>query len=152
MLRGVTTAPTLRAEGSILQTPGYDVASGLIFDPCGVVFPDVPEEPTQEEALAAIAKFDPLFAEFPFVDEHAHKKQVERQLVPLREWVVAPRSWCARHEARPHEQDRDRESRPRPQSPLPSGAAARRRTIASSLACKDVPISSTRPSGAIRIE
>jgi hypothetical protein len=71
VLRGIVTAPTLRADGSILQVPGYDTASGLIFEPGGIEFPPVPERPTREDAVAALAKFDPLFAEFPFVDEAA---------------------------------------------------------------------------------
>lgn len=71
VLRGIVTAPTLRADGSILQVPGYDATSGLIFEPGGCEFPPVPERPTRDEAVAALAKFDPLFAEFPFVDEAA---------------------------------------------------------------------------------
>jgi len=71
VLRGIVTAPTLRADGSILQVPGYDATSGLIFEPGGATFPPVPERPTRDEAVAALAKLDPLFAEFPFVDEAA---------------------------------------------------------------------------------
>ncbi len=70
-LKGVVTAPTLRADGSILQRPGYDPASGLIFAPGGWAFPPVPDRPTQEDAVAALAKFDSLFTEFPFVDDAA---------------------------------------------------------------------------------
>ncbi len=70
-LRGIVTAPTLRADGSVLQVPGYDVASGLIFAPGGTSFPQVPEQPTRVDAIAALATFEPLFAEFPFVDEAA---------------------------------------------------------------------------------
>lgn len=70
-LLGIVTAPTLRADGSILQMPGYDPSSGLIFAPGGTTFPAVPENPTREDAVAALAKFEPLFAEFPFVDTGA---------------------------------------------------------------------------------
>jgi len=71
VLRGIVTAPTLREDGSILQVPGYDAASGLIFEPGGATFPPVPESPTRNEAVAALAMLDPLLAEFPFVDEAA---------------------------------------------------------------------------------
>jgi len=71
VLRGIVTAPTLREDGSILQVPGYDAASGLIFEPGGATFPPVPEHPTRDEAVAALAMLDPLFAKFPFVDEAA---------------------------------------------------------------------------------
>ena len=38
-LLGVVQAPTLRPDGTVLQKPGYDSASRLIFDPCGEIFP-----------------------------------------------------------------------------------------------------------------
>lgn len=71
VLRGVVSAPTLREDGSVLQEPGYDSASGLIYDPGDVLFPPVPDNPTREDAIAALAKFEPLFAGFPFVDDAA---------------------------------------------------------------------------------
>ncbi len=70
-LRGIVTAPTLRADGSVLQVPGYDAASGLIFAPGGTSFPPVPEHPTHADAVAALARFDDLLAGFPFEDSDA---------------------------------------------------------------------------------
>jgi hypothetical protein len=43
VLRGVVEAPTLRPDGSILQTPGYDKETGIFFDPGAVQFLPVPE-------------------------------------------------------------------------------------------------------------
>ena len=63
--------PTLRKDGTILQTPGYDNQSGLIYDPGRMVFPSIPEEPSKEEAEQASAEFEHLFGEFHFVDEAA---------------------------------------------------------------------------------
>jgi len=71
VLQGIVNAPTLRADGSILQVPGYDSASGLIFEPGGVEFPPIPDRPTKDQAVTALAEFEPLFAGFPFVDEAA---------------------------------------------------------------------------------
>jgi putative DNA primase/helicase len=39
VLAGVITAPTLRPDGTLLSASGYDAASGLLLDPCGVVLP-----------------------------------------------------------------------------------------------------------------
>jgi hypothetical protein len=64
-LRSVVSTPTLRADGTILQTPGYDPASQLIYDPSGD-FPLVTEHPTFDDARAALATFAPIFAGFPF--------------------------------------------------------------------------------------
>lgn len=68
-LAGIVTAPTLRWDGSVLQVPGYDEATGLLFDPRGEAFPPVPDEPTRADAVAAIATLRDLLAEFPFVAE-----------------------------------------------------------------------------------
>ena len=42
ILTGVINAPTMRADGSILDATGYDVETGLLFDPAGVEFPPSP--------------------------------------------------------------------------------------------------------------
>lgn len=68
-LAGVTQTPTLRLDGTILDTPGYDVASELIYLP-NATYPEIPLEPGPEEAeLALHALLDPI-REFPFVAEH----------------------------------------------------------------------------------
>src|SRR5208283_2025440 len=54
-LHGVITAPTMRADGSILSAPGYDAATGLLFDPGRVVFPAIPTRPTLDDAAKAFA-------------------------------------------------------------------------------------------------
>src|SRR5262249_47232002 len=36
-LLGVITAPTLGPDGSVLDRPGYDAATGLVYDPQGVM-------------------------------------------------------------------------------------------------------------------
>lgn len=65
-LRGIVNAPTMRADGSILQSAGFDAASGLIFDPSGVEFPPIADKPTRDDAMAALAAIDELFALFPY--------------------------------------------------------------------------------------
>jgi phage/plasmid primase-like uncharacterized protein len=67
-LWSVVTAPTLRPDGTILQQPGYDEAMKAWYDPCGIEFPRIPEEPTQAEARAALATLKKAFSTFPFVD------------------------------------------------------------------------------------
>lgn len=67
-LVGTIEAPTLRPDGSILETPGYDEATGLFYDPGSTTFPELPEKPTRDDALAALAVFQELLRGFPFVD------------------------------------------------------------------------------------
>jgi putative DNA primase/helicase len=66
--------PTLREDGTVLSAPGYDAATGLFLDPGDAVFPPVPDEPTRDDALAALAKIKEVFAEFPFVQMESEKE------------------------------------------------------------------------------
>lgn len=66
-LESISDAPVLRPDGTIHATPGYDPATRVIFDPCGVVFPPVPDVPTQADAEAALAELVEPFAEFPLI-------------------------------------------------------------------------------------
>ena len=54
VLAGVINAPCLRYDGSTLSKPGYDEVSGLLFDPNGIEFPPIPENPTREDALKSL--------------------------------------------------------------------------------------------------
>jgi hypothetical protein len=70
LLAGIVTAPTLRADGSLLQEPGYDAATGLYFDRGAWTFPAVPAEPTREDALRALAQLAEPVRSFDFVADH----------------------------------------------------------------------------------
>jgi putative DNA primase/helicase len=64
---GVLTTPTMRPDGSILSEPGYDPATRLLLiDPPPM--PRIPNEPTREDALAALELLDDLLEEFPLAD------------------------------------------------------------------------------------
>lgn len=69
VLTGIITAPTLRPDGSLIATPGYDVASGLLLDPCGVAFPAIPARPSRDDAAEALGILLKLVETFPFVSE-----------------------------------------------------------------------------------
>lgn len=66
-LLGVVTAPTLRPDGSLITTPGYDEVTGLVFDPLGVDFGNIPLNPTREQALRALRPLKRLLHYFKFV-------------------------------------------------------------------------------------
>ena len=64
-------APTLRPDGSILDKPGYDAATGLLFVNTAVDFPPIPQQPTYEHAQAALAfLFNEVLSGFPFARAH----------------------------------------------------------------------------------
>lgn len=64
-IRGVCCNPTLRADGSVLQTPGFDTKSGLFYKPT-TNFERVKNHPTRRDAENAIDDFFHLVSEFPF--------------------------------------------------------------------------------------
>lgn len=68
VLFGIVNAPTLRPDGTILGTPGYDSATGLLFDPRSVRFPLIPERPSRQDGQRALKLIEGLFATMPFVD------------------------------------------------------------------------------------
>ena len=53
-LLGIITAPTIRADGTIFDTPGYDPTTRLIFAPLGTTFLPVPQNPTREQCRKAL--------------------------------------------------------------------------------------------------
>jgi hypothetical protein len=67
VLAGVTNTPFLRADGSLCEQPGYDVASQLLFEPNGRIFPAVPLQPTQADAVEALKYLETVIRAFPFV-------------------------------------------------------------------------------------
>jgi len=67
VLTGVVEAPTLRRDGTLLNKPGYDAASGLYVDYAGAPI-NVPESPTREDALAALVILKEPYSEFQFAD------------------------------------------------------------------------------------
>ena len=69
VLLGVVSSPTMRRDGSILQIPGYDAASRLLYEPGGVTFPPVPDAASFEEARAALAQLLGPFRDFPFATD-----------------------------------------------------------------------------------
>ncbi len=69
ILSGVISAPTLRADGSVLSAAGYDEKTGLVLEPRGATFPEIPERPTRAEAEHAFERLGNLLSTFPFEEE-----------------------------------------------------------------------------------
>jgi hypothetical protein len=69
-LEAVLESPTLRPDGSLLIQPGWDLSTGLLYDPPpGISWPTVPDPPTSDEVRHAVeVLLDPV-CDFPFVAE-----------------------------------------------------------------------------------
>lgn len=83
-LVGVTTTPTIRPDGSILQSPGYDPSTALLYFP-NAAYPNVPDRPTHEDAKHAYAALLEAIVDFPFARDF-HRAA----------WVTAVLSMLAR--------------------------------------------------------
>lgn len=65
-LIGIINAPMLRADSSMLDRPGYDARTALLFQPDGVTFEKVPDRPTWSDADRALRRLENLVSTFPF--------------------------------------------------------------------------------------
>ena len=68
-LVGILETPTLRPDGSLLATNGFDPGTGLYVDLGAAEFPALPEEPTRLDAERAVDLLGELLQGFPFVEE-----------------------------------------------------------------------------------
>ena len=68
VLIGLTRQPYLRPDGSLMLTAGYDPATGMfgVFDAREYSVPDIP---TRDDALTALALLQHLLTEFNFADD-----------------------------------------------------------------------------------
>lgn len=79
-LYGIASAPFFRPDGRLVQTPGYDEATGLIFEPL-LDIPAIPSRPNENQIrIAREFILIDLLGDFPWVD-HASKSNYVAMLV-----------------------------------------------------------------------
>jgi hypothetical protein len=64
-LDAIARAPFLREDGTVCDVAGYDPASRTLYVP-GIEFSPVPDAPSREDAIAALARLREPFNEFPW--------------------------------------------------------------------------------------
>jgi putative DNA primase/helicase len=64
-LTGITDIPLVRHDGSLLDAPGYDEATGIYYQPSGLTL-DIAEDPTLDDAKEATETLKHLIRDFPF--------------------------------------------------------------------------------------
>jgi hypothetical protein len=68
MLERIITIPQVRPDGSILQTPGYDVDTRLFYDQStDMQRCTIPDKPTKEDIDTSVAYLDDYFGEFSWL-------------------------------------------------------------------------------------
>jgi len=81
---GIINAPTMRKDGSLLTTEGYDPTTQLWFKSSGdVTLPPIPDNPSKEDALRALALLDQLLEEFPFDGDIARSAALAALMTPV---------------------------------------------------------------------
>ena len=90
-LTGVIHTPIMRADGTLLDTPGYDAESRLLYLPRpGFSVDPVPEEPTADDVTAARNLIDYIIGGFPFLREHDRANFIGMWMTPLLRAIVPP--------------------------------------------------------------
>ncbi|WNG25599.1 hypothetical protein F0U62_17420 [Cystobacter fuscus] len=81
-LLGVVETPVLRPDGTVLDVPGYDEATGLLYEPKGT-FPAIAQAPTLADALMARDELLDVVCDFPFLTEAHRAAWLAALLTPL---------------------------------------------------------------------
>jgi hypothetical protein len=83
-LDAIIEIPALRPDGTLIDQPGYDDATHLVYIPAShLAIPPIPCEPTREDIHAALALIDEAIGEFPFSDGASYANAVALLLTPL---------------------------------------------------------------------
>lgn len=83
-LEAIVQAPTLRAGGELVDEPGYDAPSRLLYHPApGLQVPTVPRKPPRAAVTAAVELVDDVLADFPWATSAARANAYALLLTPL---------------------------------------------------------------------
>jgi hypothetical protein len=81
-ITGIVTAPTMRADGTLITTPGYDNATQLWYKPTsGIELPSIGT--TKAEAELALADLKELIAECAFTSEVDRSVALAAMMTPV---------------------------------------------------------------------
>lgn len=83
-LQGIIQAPVIREDGTILIEPGYDAATKLYYMPTPELkIPEIPDTPTHEDALKAMALLMEVICDFPFDSDASKANAVAVMITPI---------------------------------------------------------------------
>jgi hypothetical protein len=81
-LEGIVESPVLLPDGSLLDQPGYDEATGLLYQP-NTQYPEISSRPTQDDAIAAAIALIDVVCDFPFKSDAHRSAWIASLLTPL---------------------------------------------------------------------
>jgi hypothetical protein len=84
ILYGVTSTPIIREDGSIVSNIGYDSHSKMYYLPIpDFILPDIPKEPTQQDAIESAKFLCDIFSDFPFAGQIDRANMLAKLCVPV---------------------------------------------------------------------
>jgi hypothetical protein len=82
-LEALVEAPVLLPNGAVLTRPGYDAGTGILLCPPPALIVKVPEFPTRENVLEAVADLLEIVCDFNFMDDAHRAAFLSGILTPL---------------------------------------------------------------------
>src|SRR5713226_1483814 len=83
-LEAIIEFPALRPDGTLIDTPGYDKQTRLVYLPSpSLRLPPIPSEPSVEDAVAALTLIEEAIGEFPYQDYASHFNTIGLLLTPI---------------------------------------------------------------------
>jgi len=80
----VTETPTLRPDGSVVDVPGYDSSTKVVYSPCSTLrIPRIPVNPSPQELCRAVAQIEDAIGQFPFRDKASRTNAYGMLLTPI---------------------------------------------------------------------
>jgi hypothetical protein len=90
-LVGVTHTPIVRADGTILDVPGYDQQTGMLYLPSlDLVVPPVPKKPTLADRKRARRLVITMVEDFPFITPHDLANYLGALITPVLRPLTPP--------------------------------------------------------------
>ena len=83
LMTAITECPVLLEDGGVLDTPGYDARTGILFDPGATKFPPIEKTPSRLQGEAALDVILGLIKDFPFPSETDRSVALSAILTPL---------------------------------------------------------------------
>ena len=87
-IEAVVESPVLRADGTVLQTAGYDQATGIFYKPL-ISFPTIPQEPSRDDAVASLDSLLEVVRDFPYATEAHRAGWIAGVLTPLARYAIS---------------------------------------------------------------
>lgn len=82
LLKAVIECPVLRPDGTILQEPGYDESTGLLYLPT-LEFQSIPDFPSSSDVTQALGELLDLVCDYPFQGDEHKAAWLANVLTPL---------------------------------------------------------------------